>query len=29
VEGGAGPTGGKGQKAKLVKFQIRPDPLAK
>jgi hypothetical protein len=29
VEGGVGPTGGKGQKAKLVKFQIRPDPLAK
>lgn len=29
VEGGAGTTGGKGQKAKLVKFQVRPDPLAK
>jgi hypothetical protein len=29
VEGGTGTMGGKGQKAKLVKFQVRPDPLAK
>jgi hypothetical protein len=29
IEGGPGPMGGKGQQAKLVKFQVRPDPLAK
>ena len=29
IEGGDGPMGGKGQLAKLVKFQVRPDPLAK
>ena len=29
IEGGDGPMGGKGQKAKVAKFQFRPDPLAK
>ena len=28
-EGGDGPMGGKGQTAKVAKFQFRPDPLAK
>jgi hypothetical protein len=29
IEGGVGTMGGKDQKAKLVKFQLRPDPLAR
>ena len=29
IEGEPGTMGGKGQKAKVVKFQFRPDPLAK
>jgi hypothetical protein len=29
TEGTGGTTGGKGQKAKVVKFQVRPNPLAK
>jgi hypothetical protein len=29
IEGAVGTMGGKGQKAKLVKFQLRPSPLAK
>jgi hypothetical protein len=29
IEGGDGPMGGKGQLAKLVKFQVRPTPLAR
>ena len=29
IEGGEGTMGGKGQKAKVAKFQFRPDPLAK
>jgi hypothetical protein len=29
TEGGPGTTGGQGQKVKVVKFQIRPNPLAK
>lgn len=28
-EGGEGPMGGRGQNAKVAKFQFRPDPLAK
>ncbi len=29
IEGGPGTMGGKGQRPKVVKFQFRPDPLAK
>jgi hypothetical protein len=29
IGGGAGTMGGKGQKARLVKFQLRPNPRAR